>query len=713
MYGRSLNRNILKIGGLALGIFLASYSFGQTVKDSTRTKDEADDAFIWRPTIGLGVGSFTFIGDVGNNNKGFHPTVARLGYELRVSNPLTDYFDLTFYTIFGTVSSSERTPTRNLNFQSQIRTGGIVLNYNFLPLISDKRQWEPYIFTGIESFEFLSKTDLYDKYGNKYYYWNDGSIRNMAQNDPNAANSILLHRDYKYETDIRESNLDGFGKYPERSWAIPVGIGFQAILNQHWKFRFGTSMHFTFTDYIDGVSDKSVGTRQGNKANDKFLFTSFTLNYDIQRMGEKKKPPVEFEDNSDMMDILARDTVDSDGDRVVDFLDDCAFTPPGIPVDEKGCPFDKDHDLVQDFKDDEKATPQGNLVNQKGVTVTDEDIYQAFLRYSDSTGQFVEYNTIYEEMETFYSTGKKTNKSTFSYVVVVGTERKNVEPAELKKYLSTNDFKTVTSGDTVYYMVGNYKTVDEAIARKNELEKEGWKVDGIAVNEKNPDKNIDKVNIIPNDKLPDNTTAVNTAGNNNKDVLFRVQIGAFSHDVSPDVFRDAPDVVYVKGKDGITRYYSGAFKTIDEAAEHKTALVMKGYSGAFIVAYKENDRVPIEKVGATPVENVTTQELNPDEKTDVNIPVVNPNLIKYRVQIGAFKADVPIEMLDLFLQLENVKPVRTSGTVLYLAGEYNTIEEAEKALIDVKIVGLKDAFVVGDFNGKIITAEEAKSLLKK
>jgi hypothetical protein len=39
---------------------------------------------------------------------------------------------------------------------------------------------------GIMGFEFLSKTDLKDRNGNTYYYWSDGSIKNMAEGSANA-----------------------------------------------------------------------------------------------------------------------------------------------------------------------------------------------------------------------------------------------------------------------------------------------------------------------------------------------------------------------------------------------------------------------------------------------------------------------------------------------------------------------------------------------
>ena len=43
---------------------------------------------------------------------------------------------------------------------------------------------------------------------------------------------------------------------------------------------------------------------------------------------------------------------DSDGDGVPDRKDECPDTPPGVQVDEKGCPLDRDGDGVPDYKDD-------------------------------------------------------------------------------------------------------------------------------------------------------------------------------------------------------------------------------------------------------------------------------------------------------------------------------------------------------------------------
>jgi hypothetical protein len=335
--------NRLKI--IIFFLLLGSFSFAQnnetTSSDSSsitikKTSDtipsKPKNEFIFKPTIGLGTGMLSFYGDI--YDKHFQPPMmSRIGYELTVSQYFKKYLQFNFYVLFGKLGADERNAAnnRNLNFESTIRVGGINLLYNFDNFLPKNRTASPYISLGFESFEFLSKTDLYDAHGNRYYYWTDGTIRNIDQNAPNANTAILLHRDYTYESDIRQANLDGFGKYSEYSFAIPVGAGAMFKINDYFTFKLGVTMHFTFTDYIDGITDKSVGNRKGNSKNDDFMMSSFSLHYNL---GLKKRD-VDTVNEGDFKDVdfFALDLEDQDKDGVPDAKDSCQGTPQGIPVD--------------------------------------------------------------------------------------------------------------------------------------------------------------------------------------------------------------------------------------------------------------------------------------------------------------------------------------------------------------------------------------------
>jgi OOP family OmpA-OmpF porin len=61
--------------------------------------------------------------------------------------------------------------------------------------------------------------------------------------------------------------------------------------------------------------------------------------------------------------------LDSDGDGVYDYLDQCPNTPKGVKVDAKGCPLDTDGDGVYDYLDKCPGTPRGAIVDTRGCWV--------------------------------------------------------------------------------------------------------------------------------------------------------------------------------------------------------------------------------------------------------------------------------------------------------------------------------------------------------
>lgn len=725
-------------------------SLTPTTNESEKT---ANTGFIFKPTIGLGTGMFSFYGDIYNKN--FQaPMVSRIAYDLHVTQPLTTYLDFNFYVLFGRLGANERNTTngRNLNFDSQIRAGGVNLQYNFGHLLPEKRTASPYISVGIESFEFLSKTDLFDKYGNRYYYWTDGTIRNIDQNASNANSAIEIQRDYTYESDVRESNLDGFGKYPERSWAVPVSAGALFKINDYWNFKLGATMHFTFTDYIDGVSEKSVGNRVGNSRNDNFMMTSFSLHYNLGL--KKKQGEKQGEDSFKDVDFFALDMEDMDKDGVQDSKDSCQGTPPNVQVDAKGCPLDDDEDGVPNYQDDEKETPKGMLVDIRGVQLNDSIIAYQYSVYSDSVGMFNE--VVYNSYNggVFKNTGNQKE-----YMVELGTFKKGL-PAELMtRYLSINDISSTNIDDsTTIYTAGKFNTLLDAEKRKQQLVAEGLKdakvvykqngkffdapkYDSSTANVANNNANNDSTNNnnTNNNNTNNNTVTNNTTNNNNsgdsnssnnnttnvnsnnsisasntnslneKGVVLRVQLGAYKNRLSKGVFKDVPNLIEIKTEDGLYKYMTGSFTNFDAAAKHKVEMVLKGYQGAFITAYKDGKRISLEEAGATKMKKEDLQEIA--DNTSVN--ALNTKLIVFKVQVGAFKNEPPAEKIELYNKIKNVtKETTASGLNRYVAGSFNDYQSAMNAKNDAIKAGAADAFIIALYNGEYIPIQEALELIK-
>lgn len=64
--------------------------------------------------------------------------------------------------------------------------------------------------------------------------------------------------------------------------------------------------------------------------------------------------------------------VDSDGDGVADMADRCPNTPPGTPVDSRGCELDSDGDGVADSADQCPKTQAGAAVDARGCERDDD-----------------------------------------------------------------------------------------------------------------------------------------------------------------------------------------------------------------------------------------------------------------------------------------------------------------------------------------------------
>ncbi len=67
--------------------------------------------------------------------------------------------------------------------------------------------------------------------------------------------------------------------------------------------------------------------------------------------------------------VFLKRGIDSDGDGVYDYMDDCPDTPEGVVVDASGCPVDSDGDGVADGLDACPGTPRGAIVDHRGCWV--------------------------------------------------------------------------------------------------------------------------------------------------------------------------------------------------------------------------------------------------------------------------------------------------------------------------------------------------------
>ena len=564
-------------------LFFSTQISAQYEQDTLETIEKTPSSFT-PPTVGLGVGLISFYGDLRDYKYG-NPFVSNPVYELYVHQPILDYLSLNVYFMFGKLRVEERRVERNLNFESTIRASGLNFEYNFGNFLNPDRNFSPFITAGVEIFEFNSKTDILDKNGNPYYYWSDGTIRNIAQDDPSAEFAVEVSRDYTYETDIREARFGGKELYPERGVAIPLGIGFGLKITNQINFRLASTMHLTFTDNIDGIDVHSPPERlandRANANNDYFLASTVSLTYNFRKVDSYK----DGFDKDEVIDFYAYDNNDYDDDGIIDFYDKCPNTPIGVEVDTLGCPIDSDGDGLADYLDKEINSP-GTTVNAEGVYLTDEMIYESYLRYSDTSGEFA------DVVSTNFS-GKSKTQSRFR--INVGEYARGQEPAGIEQLLNLPDLKTEVKDSTVLYSVGSSNNLEDVVKRKTEISQLGLNP---TIEERKNDNSYSDAGQRVNELKPLNNSG---SGIDPNQVIFRVQLGAFKSKPDDSYFKNVDNII-VQENDNIYRYYSGAFDTFEAAAAHKVKLSVAGFKGAFVAAFKGGKKVPLKSVGVNPIQ---------------------------------------------------------------------------------------------------------------
>lgn len=653
----------------------------------TEPPQEIETNALLRPKLQLGFGHLSYFGDVGSLNGVSRQRHLNWGTHVMMLNPIGDAFELNVFALFGTMSAAERLSNDQINFQTGVRMGGISLSYNFNHLLPENRYLTPFVSLGITTFEFNPKGNRQDALGRNYHHWSDGSVRSLPETHPNATSAEYLEMDGNFETDLRSQEQGT--SYALRAISIPVGAGVDIALSNKFNLRLAAEYHFTNTDYLDGYAYKA-NTKTGVNRNDRFLYSSMGITYNLHHTEGAKKPRT----YNEMQNINTPDS-DEDGDGVMDFADICPFTPAGVQVDEKGCPVDSDKDGVPDYLDLEPNTALGAMVNADGETLNDEHFAEMFKVYmGESSHQIIRSSTSTADVERNNIIMAAREKG-YRFTILQQVEFTNDQLAQI---LSIPKVKTIIEDGVMTYYAGDYTSSIDFLGVAQQLKDAG--IDYAVDYNKGG-----KLTPIDEDLLftPEDYETFATLYNDDI-ITFRVQIGAFSKAVSPKLFKDIPDVLVIPGTDGLTRYSSGSYDNIQDAAKHRVNLLLKGYEGAFVSAYRGGQRISLKDAGAT----VTKTE---DLSTKNDQGLINKDFVKYAVQLGAFKGRIPAETLGDYMALGNVRPIRSDdGTTRYMHGAYDTMLEAQKAMDGLKEAGFKDIRVVGEFNGQIIPSDEARKL---
>ena len=527
------------------------------------------------------------------------------------------------------------------------------------------------------------------------------------------------------------TTLDGQRQERATVFSLAESVGLRMNFTERMQFDITMNFGMGFGD-ID-MSDKA--------SSDKYKSLNFAIHYDLF----SSKPVEDIysgEEYYEDVDFSKLESEDLDGDLVLDMDDYCPETPKGVQVDANGCPLDDDKDGVPNYLDQQSNTILGSIVDENGVQLTIDKYYSSYSDYEAASRDYANFYNEFEIKREDYKTvdeyliakanafNKAYNESLnndiqtkgLSYKVKVAEFKEGLPAKIANKLLSFDDLESFTmANDAVVYAVGTYANLEEAMQRQKILEDKGFLDANILVDNNgvisdykpfvpSPEINYDEVvsddsTSVKNDVVKNDVVKNDVVKNEKKQRLdpinttvYRVQLKAsFKKPLSDAVFAGIDNVVSFTGKDGFIRYMVGSFTDYREALDYQRQMVARGWADAFIVNYRDGQRILLD---------VSSR----DDKSNSKKDLLN---IEFTVQIMVAESLVSADELTKMNKLGNiVKEAEGKEIYRYYAGTYSSFEEASSRLTEAKSAGYKDSFIFSTLKGERISLDRAKQLLK-
>jgi hypothetical protein len=320
---------------------------------------------IIRSSISVESGFIRFRGDSANSR--FSNGNTNLGMALNLHHSA---WRLSFNASSSKFAWNEQANLGRSNFQCSMQNAGVMLGRFLFNTIEGKR-FNPFAMLGVSALRSNTQTDLFDQNGIAYHYWNDGSIRDVAESTEYNSSANILKRDYTYETALAAG---------QKSLCFPIEVGISAAISPRLSIEVSWKDLLLQSDNLDVNTD--------NARWDNIQQINLKLNVGLFRNAAKtKQTAIPSAINYSEVDLRALMNEDEDSDGIVDVNDKCLGTPQGASIDKNGCMLDLDMDGIPDFRDKQNETPMGSWVDENGVAQSDAWLKE---HYRDSSSYFVQ-----------------------------------------------------------------------------------------------------------------------------------------------------------------------------------------------------------------------------------------------------------------------------------------------------------------------------------
>jgi len=243
-------------------------------------------------------------------------------------------------------------------------------------------------------------------------------------------------------------------------------------------------------------------------------------------------------------------------------------------------------------------------------------------------------------------------------------------------------------------------------------------------------------------------------------LLYTIQIGVYSSEVTNVQLNNLKPIFSEKLQNGLYRYTAGIYNQAEKLLEDKQKIINLGVKDAFVSAYYNSKRLSF-------VEGKNLQTQNKNIKIEAQSPIIFPSElnfessqtnananevkskvggtvissgsaftngvtsspiptadngvkiddkgISFKVQIGAYKNEIPDDIAAKFLNIKSwpVKNIIINDLFIYTIGNFSELQYAKKLRDEAYSIGITDAYITVYKDGKKLYGAEVTKYLSK
>ncbi len=261
-------------------------------------------------------------------------------------------------------------------FQGVINIGNLLFHKN-------RNKWNVYVALGVGLNSYKTELDLLDGDGNAYQNLLTVTEWTAEKFDTRSGRSDIKdalkdHYDGDYETEgPNKKGIFRLGDETNLHFMFTGSVGVSRRLSKRINIGLEHQVMVSDNDYLDGIRFRTEDDLTSDV--DLEHYTNVRLAINLGNLDKVEEPLYWLNPLDNTMNDIAElkqrpvlDLTDSDGDGVIDMMDQEIDSPSGALVDTRGVTLDSDSDGVADHKDKEPYSPPGYDVDGNGVAKTEK-----------------------------------------------------------------------------------------------------------------------------------------------------------------------------------------------------------------------------------------------------------------------------------------------------------------------------------------------------